>query len=207
MKKCPPGVICIENLTMGFIIVMLAIIFIYVMNHVTTTSPRSAKQSIIVNNERREVLPRPPMIGGTFMRPNIGYTNLPNDVYMNPYTPPLRDERYLVPINVPTNIGAVDSNYRQVGMLTPLHGSSKNKILPLMGRPLIVTRDKWQYYAISNQNNSIKLPIIHNGKDCTTEYGVNELYSRDVVYVEGHDEAFKIKMYENDNIRYLPSFL
>ena len=48
------------------------------------------------------------------------------------------------------------------------------------------------------------MPIIRNGKDCTTEYGVDKLYSHDTVYVEGHDESFKVKMYENEVIKYLP---
>ena len=39
-----------------------------------------------------------------------------------------------VPINISTS--SIDTNYRQMGMLTPLNGSSKDNILPLMGRPL-----------------------------------------------------------------------
>ena len=30
------------------------------------------------------------------VRPNYGYTNLPNDILLNPYVPPLKDDRYLV---------------------------------------------------------------------------------------------------------------
>jgi hypothetical protein len=108
-----------------------------------------------------------------------------------------------VPINVSTNIGAVDTNYRQVGILTPLNGNN-SKILPLMGRPLFVNRDKWQYYTMSDQNNSIKLPISYNGRSCTNEYGCDKLYNGYTVYVEGYNEAFKITIYENDTIRYLP---
>lgn len=129
---------------------------------------------------------------------------MPGDVLMNPYAPPLRNERYLMPINVSTNAGAVDTSYRQVGMLTPLNGTSKEKILPLMGRPLFVSRDKWQYYTMSDQNNSIKLPISRNGRSCMTEYGVDKLYNGDTVYVEGYNQAFKITMYENEVIKYLP---
>lgn len=144
------------------------------------------------------------MGGGVYMRPNVAYTNQPGDVLMNPYAPPLRDERYLVPINVSTNVGAVDTTYRQVGMLTPLSGGNKDKILPLMGRPLFVSRDKWQYYTMSDQNNSIKLPISRNGRSGTTEYGVDKLYNGDTVYVEGYDQAFKITTYDNEVIKYLP---
>ena len=134
---------------------------------------------------------------------------------MNPYVPPLRDERYLVPeiaiappgrvpINISTNPGAVDTAYRQMGILTPLNGSSADKILPLMGRPLFTNRDKWQYYTMSDQNNSVKLPIRFKGRNASNEYGVDKIYNGDVVYVEGYQKAFKVTEYENDTIKYLP---
>jgi hypothetical protein len=152
---------------------------------------------------------------GLFTRPNYAYSNLPGDVLMNPYVPPLRDERYLVPelaiappgrvpINISTNPGAVDTAYRQMGILTPLNGSSADKILPLMGRPLFTNRDKWQYYTMSDQNNSVKLPIKFKGRNASNEYGVDKIYNGDVVYVEGYQKAFKVTEYENDTIKYLP---
>jgi len=141
--------------------------------------------------------------------PSWPYTNLPaNDVLLNPYAPPLSDERYLVPnvvpINVPTNIGAVSATYRQMGILTPFQKSSADKILPLMGRPLFVNRDKWQYYTISNQHNNVKLPIIFKKKNGLNDYGVDQIYNGDIVYVEGYQHSFKATIYENDTIRYLP---
>jgi len=196
MKKCPPGIICIENITMIFIFIAVGFILMHVWNQ-----PKQ-QQQVIIKEETREV--NGDMGGGVYMRPNIAYTNVPGDVLMNPYAPPLRDERYLVPINISTNVGAVDTTYRQVGMMTPLSGESKDKILPLMGRPLFVSRDKWQYYTMSDQNNSIKLPISRNGRSCTTEYGVDKLYNGDTVYVEGYNQAFKITIYDNDVIKYLP---
>jgi hypothetical protein len=154
---------------------------------------------------------------------------------MNPYEAPLKDERYQVPsmqmipqnsipINMQTNVGAVDTNYRQVGILTKARGlrkqqrkkgddnyyndskdsDSKEIIIPLMGRPVLTTRDKWQYYTMTK--NNIKLPIIRDGKNASNEYGVNEIFDRDVVRVEGYEEEFKVTMYENSVIRYLPTF-
>jgi hypothetical protein len=151
--------------------------------------------------------------------PNVPYNNLPppvpGDVLLDPYIPPLRDERYLVPslnyippgavpINISTNPGAVDTNYRQVGILTPLNSSSKDSILPLMGRPLFTNRDKWQYYTISNQHNNVKLPISKSGRSCTNEYGCDKIYNGDTVYIEGVNDAYKVTIYDNDVIKYLP---
>jgi len=208
-KKCPPGVICIENVTMFFLVIIIIIILylIYI-----SFIKRENKQKVVVNVEKQN---DPSYI--ISQQPNYPYNNIPvNDVLMNPYVPPLRDERYfipevvpvrrgMVPINVSTNPGAVDTNYRQMGILTPLQNNSKkDKILPLMGRPLLVNRDKWQYYTMSDQNNSVKLPIIHKGRSCTNEYGCDQLYNGDRVYVEGYNQAFKITIYENDVIKYIP---
>jgi hypothetical protein len=215
MKKCPPGVICIENYSMFFIIICV-FIFIYLVY--------SSNKNIIVNNKQSEKIVikdtnnERPGWGGWFWGffPSWPYNNfLPQDPLLNPYNPPLRDERYFipgfngippgaVPINISTNIGAVDTAYRQVGILTPLKGTSKDNILPLMGRPLFTNRDKWQYYSTSNQHNNVKLPIRRNGRSCTNEYGCDLIYNGDTVYVEGANEAYKVTMYDNNTIKYLP---
>lgn len=184
MKKCPPGVICIENFTIFiFIIMLIGLGYFFLQNQrIQDNNSNGLKQNInIYDNER--------------IRPNYPY-------YNDPLTPPLRDERYSVPINVSTS--AVDTSYRQIGILTPLNGSSKDNILPLMGRPLFTRRGLWQYYTISNQHNNVKLPVSVKGKSGLNDNGVDEIYSDDTVYVEGYNEAFKVTKYENDTIKYLP---
>jgi hypothetical protein len=215
MKKCPPGVICIENVSMFFIIIFIFIfiflILYFVKQNIVVNNNNKPSEKIIIKEEKRE------NVGGGlfgFGWPNIPYSNLsvPRDALLNPYVPPLSDERYIVPtfpgivpINVSTNIGAVDTTYRQMGILTPVNNKdNKEKIIPLMGRPLFTNRDKWQYYTISDQRNSIKLPILFNGRSCTNEYGCNRLFSGDTVYVEGINRPYKVNIYENDTIKYLP---
>ena len=209
MKKCPPGVICIENVTMFFIVICVLLVTYFIYSNLFN-------QKIIVNNKQTEKIvikePRENGILGWF---NYPYNNIPKDVLLNPYSPPLRDERYFipelnyippgsVPINVQTNIGAVETTYRQVGILTPLNGNEKNNILPLMGRILFNRRDLWNYYTISNQHNNVKLPISVKGRSALTENGVDKVYNGDTVYVEGVNDAYKVTIYDNDTIRYLP---
>lgn len=83
-------------------------------------------------------------------------------------------------------------------------GSGNEDLLILMGRPLFTNRDTWQYYAISNQRNGVKLPVRVGGKNATNEYGVRELNGRDVIKVDGYNKRYQVEMYENDTIRYLP---
>jgi len=173
MKKCPPGVICVENFSLFFIIISVFLIgyLIYVF------SKKNEVDKIIIHDR------------GFVRNPITNFPNLNIDPLLNPYTPPLKDQRY-------------DTNYRQLGILTPVNGTSKDNILPLMGRPLLTSRYKWQYYSTSNQHNNIKLPIRHNGKNGMNEYGCDELFSKDIVYVEGIDEKYKVTMYENNTIHY-----
>jgi hypothetical protein len=153
----------------------------------------------------------------TELQPRIKYENgniWPPDILNNKYAAPLKDNRYIqdlpnIPINIPTNIGYVTTAYRQLGILSPINTSStsysKNELLILMGRPLYVNRNKWQYYAISDQRNGIKLPISIQGRDALNEYGVNELYNLDVVIVKGYNSKYRIDMYEQDNSpQYIP---
>ena len=213
MKKCPPGVICIENFSMFFIAVCVVIVVYLFYNNMNN-------QNIVVNNRPSEKIvikdtQRENVGGGWFggLIPSWPYTNLPSDPLLNPYAPPLRDERYFipsgtyvppgaVPINVSTNVGAVDTSYRQLGILTSTN--SKGKILPLMGRPVFTNRDKWQYYTMSDQNNSVKLPVSRNGRSCTNEYGCDRLFNGDTIYIEGLNEPYRVTMYDNDTIKYLP---
>lgn len=199
MKKCPPGVICIEHVSL--IIILLVIGFFIYINFKNNTNNTN---NITFENKRDGLF-------SSFL-PSWPYNNLQKDVLLNPYDAPYKDERYFVqniplnavPINVSTNVGAVDTTYRQMGIITPLNGASKDNILPLMGRPLFTNRDKWQYYTISNQHNNVKLPISFKGRSALTDYGVDKIYNGDTIYVEGYNDAFKVTIYENDTIKYLP---
>jgi hypothetical protein len=210
MKKCPPGVICIANLSMLFILILL--LFIVYLIHISLFRQNiQSKEKIIVNNVERNNTNNNGWLYNWL--PSWPYSNLPNDALLNPYAPPLRDERYFipsgnfippgaVPINISTNIGAVDTTYRQLGIITATN--TNGKILPLMGRPLFTNRDKWQYYTMNDSHNSVKLPVSRNGRSCTNEYGCDRLFNGDTIYIDGINEVYRVTMYDNDTIKYLP---
>lgn len=219
-KKCPPGVICIENITMVFIVILIFIVVYLLYNtflkkEINITNNTNISEKTNKNSSGYSASERTMMT----LVPNFPYNNLPppvpGDVLLNPYVPPLRDERYLIPqlnvippnsipINISTNVGAVDTNYRQLGILNPVNKPNKDNVLPLMGRPVFTNRDKWQYYTIGNQFNSVKLPIIVKGKSGLNEYGVDRLYNGDTIYIEGLNDVYRVTIYDNDTIKYLP---
>jgi hypothetical protein len=192
MKKCPPGVICVENVTMSLLVIILLVLMCFIYMNFSSKSPINVNVHETENNN----------VGMNRFFPSWSL----KDVLLNPYDAPYSNETVMnvVPINVQTNIGAVDTNYRQMGIITPLNGETKDNILPLMGRPLYTNRDKWQYYTISNQHNNVKLPISFKGRSALNDNGVDKIYNGDTIYVEGYGEPFKVSVYENDTMRYLP---
>lgn len=219
-RKCPPGVICFENTTIVvFLIITGVILYLaYIQFGKNSSGSASAATSIYENDPSRNgVYTYPPAYGadGNFLDliPRYGggggYTRGPADVLLNPYTPPLRDDRYIggmgggmgrgggggvvIPINVPTR--SVNSSYRQVGILTRVNGPET--ILSLMGRPLFPSQDKWQFYTMSDKNQSVKLPVTNKKRSCTSDMGCDNIYNGDTIYVEGYNDAFRATIYDN----------
>ena len=207
-KKCPPGVLCIENFTLGILVLCLGVVLYFL--YIGGKRDNNSRSNTVSNSE---IIIREVDRGNTstlFSMPSYSYSNEPNDVLMNPYQPPLRDDRVFnnirsgdprgIPINVPTQ--SVDTTYRQVGILTRINGPET--ILPLMGRPLFTNRDKWNFYTMSDKNNMIKLPVVNRNKSCTGEYGCDNLQNGDTVYAEGYNDAFKVTSYDNNQMCYIP---
>ena len=160
VKKCPPGVICIENFTSLFLFIMILLITYL----------------------------------GTISKTNYKDINLPTQQVNNDVSVEKK-----MPINIATqNSGG---NFSQIGLLTNSKGD-KNIILPLMGKLLISGRNKWQYHSMSDQNNSVRIPISHNGKSCMDEYGCDELFNGDNVYLEGYNDTFTLTLYEKNTHTY-----
>lgn len=203
-KKCIPGVICIENMTL-FILVLLSISvgYLYYKQFGSTTVRSQSKTTYIMTPPR-------PQLSTVIVDPQ------------NPYIPPLNtiDVRGPVEIppvpslvsGIPVNIRTSTANtqYRQIGILTKNVKSGRDSeplILPLFGRSLLNGRDKWQYYTMANSGGvsfNAKLPISVNGKSCTSEYGCDSISNGDVVYVEGYNDTFRATIYENATMNYIP---
>ena len=196
-KKCPPGVICIENMSLLLILLLLFIIF-YLFQKLNSTPNRVVKTTTTIQPD--------------FLQTRSGR----HDVFNDPYAPPLKNDglyfrsdssdlRGHPPIQVPVNIETrgLSTQYSQVGILTS--NDHQNLILPLMGRRHMSGRDKWQYYTISNSGSlNTKLPVSVNGKSCTSEYGCDPIMQNDAVFVEGYKSTFNATVYENSSFQYIP---
>ena len=217
-RKCPPGVFCVENYTLGVLALIIIGLLIWMWNNNQGGSKNGARNSLDYISNRLDNLNRS-LLGNNnndddlYARTDSVWSS-GDSVLLNPYTAPNRDDRPFtrnrmpdqrgtrlgVPINVRTQ--GVESDYRQIGILTRITG--EETILPLMGRPLIYGRDTWNFYTMSDKNNMVKLPITFKNKNCSGEYGCDNIYNSDTVYVEGYNDAFKVTMYENNTMRYIP---
>lgn len=88
--------------------------------------------------------------------------------------------------------------YEQVGFLTKSDTEKHPIILPLMGRRS--NRYKMQYYTISNSGFVNTELIIRKSatdkKSFRNEYGVDELFTDDTVFVDGYKEVFLVTLYD-----------
>ena len=206
-KKCIPGIMCIENMTLFIFFVLAVLISYFIYNYYV--KPQNANTQVIVvsplQTQRMSSVNLVPMQTGLMSLATR------NDPFNDPYAPPLKaDGLYFPPDSgdvrgIPINMRSrgMNTSYSQVGILTRKEGSEM--ILPLMGRRNTSGRDKWQYYTISNTGNlNTKLPIKVKGRSCTGEYGCDEVYDGDIVYVEGYKETFYATVYENGLFQYIP---
>lgn len=197
-KKCIPGLFCMENMTM-FLLFLLIVTLIY-MYYTNIIKPNLAKNNstsfsqpvIIAPPQNQNVAP-------------IDLVPIPgrNQPMVNIYSPPLKKETYGLPINISTQ--GPEMQYTQLGILTR-ENSPDDLILPLMGRRNMTSRDKYQYYTMTNSAGNIntKLPISVKGKSCTSDLGCDEVFNGDVVYVEGYKDTFRATIYENSLYKYIP---
>ena len=206
-KKCIPGVICIENMTL-FILVIIFIVVTYLYyktflkDSENVTKHEYKPQYVLIPTPSSTTI----LTSGTPLLSTIDTRNSPMD---NVYSPPAKDGTYFrrdsgdplgLPINVQTR--SVNDSYQQIGILTR---KSNELILPLMGRQLTTGNYKWQYYTMTTTGNmNTKLPISMNGKSCTSEYGCDSLSNGDIVYVEGYSDTFRVTLYENATFNYIP---
>lgn len=200
VKKCAPGVICIETITLFLLLfILLAAIFFIHTNYLRPGPFR--ENTMVINVPQRE-----------HIQHNLVPIASRMDTFNDPYVPPLKSTGLIhmggrtgLPVNIQTR--GILTDYQQIGILTRANrsASAADMILPLMGRRVMSGRDKWQYYTISGSGNlNTKLPVSVNGKSCTGEYGCDDIQNGDVVYVEGYNDTFRTTIYETNTFQYMP---
>lgn len=227
-KSCPPNTLCLDTTTVTLLVLVVVAVVVIVGLCVYIAWRASPVKRKRRKHVRREVddeddapppappahrTPSPPPVRHpsntprTFQQqpPNVTTNIYQQTNYEDPMLrPPLRQspdtvQVGLMPINIETR-GATPE-MQQVGIL---RSDSNDTILALYGRPTYRGSSKWLYYTGTDKFHSVKLPVEKNQRDCTSEYGCDELYDDEEVKVKGYSGAFKTTIYGLDAPRYIP---
>ena len=201
-KKCIPGIMCVENMTLFlFLFIMVIVTYMWYVHFVKFAKSNESSNIVIITTPNQ------------LMQSPLATISARNDPLNDPYSPPMKTDGIFYPRDfgdvrgVPVNqrTRGMPTGYQQVGILTKSTNGTNDMILPLMGRRNMSGRDKWQYYTMSTTGNmNTKLPVSLNGKSCTSEYGCDNINNGDVIYVEGYNDTFRVTMYENNLFQYIP---
>lgn len=112
---------------------------------------------------------------------------------------PLTRDVRVVPINIQTQ--HVDS-YKQVGILSS--NEEPSKVLPLYGRRTVNGSSKWNYYTSTDSYHSFNISVAYKNKDCSDEYGCEELTSGEVIEIPAYNTPFTVNMYRLRGPTYIP---
>ena len=221
-NTCPPGVICVNHTNaIGVIVVLLIIIYVVNKENYRTLYDKmntinfiqqpvvqhqhdsSSYKNNIINQEEKQ-----------------GYNM---DVITNPLYPPLKrnynleneinnlEQKKGLPINIETR--GSGGEFQQIGILykntisddTKAPGNNTdNNVLPLYGKPTYKGSNKWLYYTETDKLNPVKIPIMVNSKDCTDEYGCEELSDGSTIEIPSYNGTFNVKIYKFNKPRYIP---
>jgi len=203
-KKCIPGVICIENMTLFLLFVLIIlIVYLYYKLIIKVSTNKQPENPYLILNV-------PPLNTSSSAMNTSGLSDAVPPLRIADGAPPVvlmpgGGVRPGIPINIETRGTTMD--YSQIGILTKNSGKNNDSplILPLMGRQSQTGRDKWEYYTMSNTGTiNTKLPVRVNGKSCTGEYGCDSISSGDSLYVDGYDSNFRANVYDSASFRYIP---
>ena len=198
-KKCPPGVFCIDNMTLFFLLIIFLCSLYFLFRD---SSHKVSKPTIIHMNIPNQ---EQSSIHSIFSSMGLSLPTINSSGYQMHNNPP--QKRVGLPINVSTS--HLDTNYQQVGILTRNKNDAptpteNGMILALFGRPLHTNRNKWQYYTMTDRTNTIRLPVSKGGRSCSETNGCDEIINGDNVYVEGYNDVFVATNYDNELPRYIP---
>lgn len=207
-NTCPYGYLCFNFNTILLVSVSFALIgFCY---RIMTKNFQDIKQSISENKRdiqsQNQIVREHEEITQNVIASDIDKMRYRQRI-QDPIEEPTRSYHMSrgIPINIHTR-GYVPS-YQQMGVLINNDDTNNVEMLPLFGRPTYAGSNKWNYYTSTSQYNSLKIPVFKDSssnKSCSDEYGCNEIYGNDTVYIPAYKKNFTVELYEIDKPRYIP---
>ena len=229
MNTCPPNMLCIQYSHTIFLIVLIFIILFYgytryqnvytknkyLVKIVKDKSNCNTNNTNTTNNENNLQIKN--YIEKKYLEKELNKNDLydsvreklntrtNNDIFEEP-TKTVDGVRVNIATRGPT------PEISQLGILSKLDHTSNSgpgsdseaHILPLLGRKTYNRSNKWVYYTATDKYNQVRIPISHNGRDCGGEYGCDEIMNGDTITIPELNGSFKVKIYENTSLHYIP---
>ena len=155
---------------------------------------KEVTKDIVRKEKEREIYFR--RLGDPTEEPRMTYP-FTKDIYDN-----VQSYQQKTATNIPTR--GVSSDFQPIGILTNTDMKSSPTILQLYGRAMYPGSYRWQYYTNSDNFQSVKVQIIHKGRECMNDLGCDELYTGDSVRVPSYNKEFKVELYRLDRPAYIP---
>jgi hypothetical protein len=151
-------------------------------------------QDITRKEKEREIYFR--RLGDPMEEPRRTYP-FTKDIYDN-----VQEYQSKTATNIPTR--GLSSDFQPIGILTNIDTKKTPNILQLYGRAIYPASYRWQYYTNSDNFQSVKVQVVHKGRECMNDNGCEELYTGDVVRIPAYDMQFRVELYRLDKPAYIP---
>lgn len=180
MKKCPEGNICFSNTMFLCLFILLLLIFFYMYRMI------QKKQEIKIIKEDEKIVEETRKL----VEEEIKQEQIKQEE--------IKQEPIIIMKQQKQSI-LIEEEYKQIGILT-----GEDKILPLYGKKCFLNSNKWLYYTGTDKFHMLKIPVEYKKRDCTHEFGCDELYDNDIIFVPAYNKQFKVSIYQLDRPTYIP---
>jgi hypothetical protein len=112
-----------------------------------------------------------------------------------------------IPIQVPTR--GLPEQFQQIGVLsgqggTDTSASPERTLLPLFGRRVAASRERYNYYTRTDGFNPVQVPVSFKNRNCDDDNGCDEIMKGDSVGVPLLGKTFVATVYKLNAPRYIP---
>ena len=112
-----------------------------------------------------------------------------------------------IPIQVPTR--GLPEQFQQIGVLSTQGGtetsaSPERTLLPLFGRRVAASRERYNYYTRTDGFNPVQVPVSFKNRNCDDDNGCDEIMKGDSVGVPLLGKTFVATVYKLNAPRYIP---
>lgn len=199
---CPPGEVCFKFKQNTFALSALCIIIGGLFFISYSNRARQKVIKIKIQQPQQQPLQQPDRVisyrrlGDPVEEPRRSYP-FTTDIYTRNHQQPAG-----ATINYPTRGATLE--FQPIGTLTNTKSPATPNILQLFGRAIYPGSYKWQYYTNSDNFQSVKVQLVHKGRQCMDDTGCEELSTGDTVRVPAYNMFFRVELYNIDKPTYIP---